>query len=834
MGVVTLLLLAFALLSAHAAEMKTRDDLAGSGGTNKDFINNYDTVTPESVITPRPRDPQPVAEPVPEPVTPEPATPISPVTTPNPVSASQDVFTDDPFGTPKPSVTNAGPSFDPNDPLGGRDPLAGDDTKTGMQQTSATDSSAYDGTAQPNQVNQLPPNFPNAPANDTGVAQPATCDPSDLADYTSSYQITKHGHVLHWAVVSPTVVKIAFEAKRGSGAALGWVSVGFSKDGKMSPADAIIGNLPDSPIAAYSMTGYDAGSITVNKNLWIGDDASLVSKTNGSLIMKFSRSITDGVAPISTTAPVTVIWAFSADNTKPLAFHGDKRRGSFLVDFSCNGGSGVGTQPTTPAPVPVQDTQVTVGSSCPVSTLGQYDHQADLYDGKILLHWKVLPGPVFQMAFEAKRLSGAENSWISVGWSNNGAMAPADAVVGNMPGIKAYRLDGYKLTELVNGTFSLGLNPSVTTSASGSTVVKFSRTNGDGGTVAINLSGETYVIWAFSRGMLQAFGYHEYNRGLTMVDFLCNTAPTTLMRPGENVANIPGANVDQDDDAGLTPAEPTAAFPTFSLKPPTTTGAAAATGGAASATVVTGAAVAAAKTLVTPAATGTCQASTLAGYTSSVDLSGNGLILHWKTSTGSTIDLALEAKSTSGAASGWFSVAWTNGGMFNSDAVIGNLATASGVGTYAISSYSNVVTTTRFAITGTSVTSSGGSTIVKFTRASGNGLVPVNVAGSNKLVWAYSSGGSKTVANHGGSHSVLLHWKRASASQLDMAVELKSSSGASNGWFALGWANSGDMAPSDAVIGNRAGGVVLAHGQHRVSRHEDERRQSAHLGALQL
>ncbi|CAI7780966.1 unnamed protein product, partial [Closterium sp. NIES-54] len=73
------------------------------------------------------------------------------------------------------------------------------------------------------------------------------------------------------------------------------------------------------------MTGYDAGSITVNKNLWIGDDASLVTKTNGSLIMKFQRTITDGVAPISTTDPVTVIWAFSADNTKPLAFHGEKR-----------------------------------------------------------------------------------------------------------------------------------------------------------------------------------------------------------------------------------------------------------------------------------------------------------------------------------------------------------------------------------------------------------------------------------------------------------------------------------------------------------------------------
>ncbi|GJP64923.1 hypothetical protein CLOP_g21858 [Closterium sp. NIES-67] len=309
-----------------------------------------------------------------------------------------------------------------------------------------------------------------------------------------------------------------------------------------------------------------------------------------------------------------------------------------------------------------------------------------------------------------------------------------------------------------------------------------------------------------------------------------------------------------------------------SRKPPTGAAAGATAGGAAAT-----AAKAGTKTLVTPAATSTCQTSTLAGYTSSMDLSGNGLVLHWKKSTGSTIDLALEAKSTSGAASGWFSVAWTNGGMFNSDAVIGNIATGTSVGTYAISSYSSVVTTSRFAITAASVTRSGGSTIAKFTRSTGDGTVAVNVAGSNKLVWAFSSGGSKTVANHGGSHrgaktidfscdgtasgsgsgtglgtgsgtgtgtssgtgagtctgntgvsgtacpastlcgysyqaqiksGVLLHWKKVSATQLDMAVELKTSSGASNGWFALGWANGGSMAPSDAVIGNRAGGIV--------------------------
>ncbi|GJP58172.1 hypothetical protein CLOP_g22345 [Closterium sp. NIES-67] len=194
---------------------------------------------------------------------------------------------------------------------------------------------------------------------------------------------------------------------------------------------------------------------------------------------------------------------------------------------------------------------------------------------------------------------------------------------------------------------------------------------------------------------------------------------------------------------------------------PAAAASAAATGGVASAgpssaTARTASAVA--PLAVTPRAAtvaATCQASTLAGYTSSVDLSGKGLILHWKKSTGSTIDLALEAKSTSGAASGWISVAWSSGGMFNSDAVVGNLATGSGVGAYAISSYSSVVPTTRFAITKASVAAAaaaGGGTIVKFTRAAGSGLVPVKVGGSNKLVWAYSAGGSKTLANHGSSH----------------------------------------------------------------------------------
>ncbi|CAI7806995.1 unnamed protein product [Closterium sp. NIES-54] len=460
MCVLPLLLLASSLFSAvHAAEMRPRDGLAGPGGSNNQFIGNHEPVTPVAVITPRPNDPEPNIPP------PEPVTAASdPVTTPNPASAPQDVFTDDPFGTSAPSHSNAGPSFDPNDPLGGRDPLAGDNSKTGVQQTSAADS--YAGTVQPNQVNSgipitpnipdnnVTPNFPDTPDNgttpifpdtpgndttpvvpdtpnnvtETGVAQNSSCDPSDLDGYTSSYQITKFGHVLHWAVVSPTVVKIAFEAKHGSGAAAGWISVGFSKDGKMKKADAIIGNLPDEPIAAYSMKGYDADSIKVNKDLWIAflpftfpfpSSLPKLTRSRGTP-RKASRpsprlatSPSSGRSPPTTPSRspstatrdgtlavppsiATLIQVLNSCSFAPIRFalldvflsaHLDflfafsSRSGSFEVDFSCNGAGGVAAQQTVPV-VAAQGGNVTVGSSCTQSTLSEFDHQADLYDGK--------------------------------------------------------------------------------------------------------------------------------------------------------------------------------------------------------------------------------------------------------------------------------------------------------------------------------------------------------------------------------------------------------------------------------------------------------------------
>ncbi|CAI5930433.1 unnamed protein product [Closterium sp. NIES-64] len=83
-----------------------------------------------------------------------------------------------------------------------------------------------------------------------------------------------------------------------------------------------------------------------------------------------------------------------------------------------------------------------------------------------------------------------------------------------------------------------------------------------------------------------------------------------------------------------------------------------------------------------------CEPSSLSGFSNSVDLSGNGLVLHW-TLNASRLQFALEAKPASGAESGWFSVGWAanHGRMYPADCVIGNLR-GSSVGAYYISGYS--------------------------------------------------------------------------------------------------------------------------------------------------
>lgn len=516
-----LVILLSAALSASAGTMKSREDLVG----NENFIESHDKAMPAqaadgytdtTTTEPMPEAPVKMSKPKPTPVP-------------------------DFYRRPAPSTSS--PSLNPDDPLG--ESRSG----PGIRQTDGSGTTDTPTVSEPVQVAESDITTP-APAPTGAAAAAPACRASKLAGYTSAVRL-KYGYLLHWAVVSPTLINFALEAKVGSGARLGWVAVGFSKDGAMTPADAIIANQPDTVVGAYNVNGYDAGSIVPAPGISLGD-ASLIMATNSSLIVKFQRKTTDGQVPISTSGKTNVIWAYSASATQALAFH-EKKRGSLVVDFSCNGGGaaaggalpiegGVPVGPTVPA-----GSKVEVGSFCPASTLMGYEHMADLYDSKVLLHWKVLPGPVFRMAVEAKKGSGAETGWIAVGWSNNGAMAPSDAVVGNLPDVKAFTLGGYKLTDLKAGGFGLGKSFGTSYSNMGSTVIRFVRFNGDGGTVPINLNGETQTIWAFSRNTFSTFGYHDTNRGLAAIDYLCNTAPAILMKPGSRVPFIAGEDVDEDD-----------------------------------------------------------------------------------------------------------------------------------------------------------------------------------------------------------------------------------------------------------------------------------------------
>ncbi|CAI7791305.1 unnamed protein product [Closterium sp. NIES-53] len=252
------------------------------------------------------------------------------------------------------------------------------------------------------------------------------------------------------------------------------------------------------------------------------------------------------------------------------------------------------------------------------------------------------------------------------------------------------------------------------------------------------------------------------------------------------------------------------------------------------------------------APTGACQKSSLSGFTSSVDLSGTGLILHWNVvaAGGTQLDMALEAKGAT-LAGGWFSVGWSpDGSMVGSDAVIAIPGGTPEYDAYVMTAQTvaGVATTTTFTLgSAPSFTATPGTNaVLTFSRSTGDGgAVPVNVAGSNYMVWAYSADGTTTLDNHGGDNrgsrsidftcdgtkvasmcpastltgfdyqtnlggnNLIMHWKAAAASAIDFALEAKGT--VANGWVSMAVGASSRMSPSDAVIGNLAGGTVGAY-----------------------
>ncbi|CAI5979114.1 unnamed protein product [Closterium sp. NIES-65] len=386
-------------------------------------------------------------------------------------------------------------------------------------------------------------------------AAAAGCEASTLSGYQHMRDLTGQGFILHWSLATPSRLDIAVEAKPGSGAENGWISVGWSANGKMAPADAVIGNLPGVAVGAYDISGYDGTTVVASTTFKIS--GGLLSSANGrSTIIKFSRSQGDGgSAPLVLTGPATntIIWGYSAAASKALDYHGTFQ-GSAKISFNCGGGNSTATTPVptpaTPTPAPGSTGAGGAGGStsggtssgsgsgssssgaanlpaCDASTLAGYEHSKDLTGKGFLLHWTLTPAGQLDMALEAKPASGANKGWISLGWSAAGKMYPADTVIGNLPdgSVGAYDMSGYDASAVLPSTKFKISKASTVAANGGSTIIKFSRSKGDGGISPLVLTGPATntIIWSYSADDSKALDYHGTFRGSAKISFNCNS-----------------------------------------------------------------------------------------------------------------------------------------------------------------------------------------------------------------------------------------------------------------------------------------------------------------------
>ncbi|GJP45830.1 hypothetical protein CLOM_g5175 [Closterium sp. NIES-68] len=376
---------------------------------------------------------------------------------------------------------------------------------------------------------------PAAEAPGSEAAPAPACSASPMRDYTSRVFIKPGWISLHWTVINGTQVKIALVAKVGSGAAKGWIALGFSNSGAMVPADAVIGNTEDVPIAAYSILGYGQQDVVRTDNFSIGADAS-VEMTTRRTTLKFSRSLGDGgMIPINFSGPNTLIWAHDLFGNKTIGYHFQKQ-GSLVVDFSCVGTDYSYTGPIDPTVPGSPQTPTPGGNSlCAASSLDGFTYSIPLEGDSFRLHWSPPVGNQVNVALEGSAGSEAARGWMSLGWSRTGSMVPADAVIGNFGsgGVSAFYMTGYRRWMVVQtGAVPLGAT-SVSNSLTGSRVIKFTLTGG-AGNVPLDFTGANRLIWAHSVGGSKVLSYHGSNFGALTLDFTCKTAPSNSGSSGGN------------------------------------------------------------------------------------------------------------------------------------------------------------------------------------------------------------------------------------------------------------------------------------------------------------
>ncbi|GJP54382.1 hypothetical protein CLOM_g13476 [Closterium sp. NIES-68] len=157
---------------------------------------------------------------------------------------------------------------------------------------------------------------------------------------------------------------------------------------------------------------------------------------------------------------------------------------------------------------------------CQPSSLPGYTTSKSFYGG-LTLHWAAASGSTLRVALQAKAGTASAKSWFAIGWTPDGQMSGSDAVVripsSDTPG--RYFLDGYSN---VRATTSFAISSaSIESTSSAGTVMKFSRSSGDGGNVQVKPQGRSQMVWAYGADAWSTTAQHDARRTLS-VDFSCN------------------------------------------------------------------------------------------------------------------------------------------------------------------------------------------------------------------------------------------------------------------------------------------------------------------------
>ncbi|GJP45009.1 hypothetical protein CLOM_g4395 [Closterium sp. NIES-68] len=175
---------------------------------------------------------------------------------------------------------------------------------------------------------------PPPPPRPSSSSPGQNCKKSALDGYQYQASLQGSSLLLHWKAAVGKEVEMAVEAKAGSAASDGWMSLAWSSSsGRMVPSDAVAGNLPNGEIYAYKVSGYSTGSVK-RGGFEIGSQASTKTE-GGSIVMRFTRTDNTGWSnQFRLSGKNSLIWAYSSSGSNTLGSHGGNY-GRLSVDFSC-------------------------------------------------------------------------------------------------------------------------------------------------------------------------------------------------------------------------------------------------------------------------------------------------------------------------------------------------------------------------------------------------------------------------------------------------------------------------------------------------------------------